>query len=219
MAFLNKAWDAEPQSMTRKQTKSSYLDNYRLSCLISTQKETLKEWLRQSNGLAEGMGLLGRFLMCFPKSTIGERIYSNAPDETPHLDRFEKRCLEHLRTKTLLDSTPILYLSKEAKKIWEDYFNDIERAQAKGGDLEDFTSAASKSAEQAARIAAVFSFFKDEYPKEIKETEMKKAIQVADWFLKQSLHLHSHLTTNKSVINATRLLNGSKAIIDLKLKL
>ena len=95
----------------------------------------------------------------FPKSTIGERIYSNAPDETPHLDRFEKRCLEHLRTKTLLDSTPILYLSKEAKKIWEDYFNDIERAQAKGGDLEDFTSAASKSAEQAARISAVFSFF------------------------------------------------------------
>ena len=74
--------------------------------------------------------------MCFPKSTVGERIYSNAPDDTS-FDRFGKRCLEHLRTKTLLDSTPILYLSKEAKKIWEDYFNDIERAQAKGGDLED----------------------------------------------------------------------------------
>lgn len=35
LAFLNKAWNAEPQSMTRKQAESTYLEFYRLSCLIS----------------------------------------------------------------------------------------------------------------------------------------------------------------------------------------
>ena len=36
LAFLNKAWDAEAQSMTRKQAVSTYLEFYRLSCLISS---------------------------------------------------------------------------------------------------------------------------------------------------------------------------------------
>ena len=45
LAFLNKAWDGEPQSMTRKQAVSTYLDNYRLSFLISSQRETIQEWL------------------------------------------------------------------------------------------------------------------------------------------------------------------------------
>ena len=58
LAFLNKAWDAEPQSMTRKQAESTYLEFYRLSCLISSQRETIQEWLSKNTGLAEGMGFL-----------------------------------------------------------------------------------------------------------------------------------------------------------------
>ena len=45
LAFLNKAWDAESQAMTRKQTQSSYIDHYRLSSSYPTQKESLDEWL------------------------------------------------------------------------------------------------------------------------------------------------------------------------------
>ena len=47
LAFLNKAWDAEPQSMTRKQALSTYLDHYRVSCLISSQQETVREWFNK----------------------------------------------------------------------------------------------------------------------------------------------------------------------------
>ena len=79
LAFLNKVWDAEAQSMTRKQAVSTYLDYYRLSCLISSQRETIQEWLSKNAGLAEGMGFLGRFLICVPESTIGFRVYKQAP--------------------------------------------------------------------------------------------------------------------------------------------
>ena len=54
LAFLNKAWDAEPQSMTRKQAESTFLEFYRLSCLISSQRETIQELLSKNAGLAEG---------------------------------------------------------------------------------------------------------------------------------------------------------------------
>ncbi len=100
LAFMNKAWDAEPQSMTRKQAVSTYLDNYRLSCLISSQRESVQEWLNKNAGLAEGMGFLARFLICVPESTIGFRVYKQAPEATPNLDRFTDQCLKKLRQKT-----------------------------------------------------------------------------------------------------------------------
>ena len=108
LAFMNKAWDAEPQSMTRKQAVSTYLDNYRLSCLISSQRETVQEWLSKNAGLAEGMGFLARFLICVPESTIGFRLYKQAPEVTPKLDRFTDQCLKKLRQKTDLANPQIL---------------------------------------------------------------------------------------------------------------
>ena len=96
LAFLNKAWDAEPQSMTRKQALSTYLDHYRVSCLISSQQETVREWLNKNSGLPESMGFLGRFLICIPESTIGTRSYVTAPNETPALNKFNNLCLKRL---------------------------------------------------------------------------------------------------------------------------
>ena len=95
LAFLNKAWDAEPQSMTRKQAESTYLEFYRLSCLISSQRETIQDWLSKNAGLAEGMGFLARFLVCIPESTIGFRLYKQAPEFTPKLDKFNDQCLKN----------------------------------------------------------------------------------------------------------------------------
>ena len=123
----------EPQAMTRKQAVSTYLDLYRLSCLISTQRETLKEWLNKSIGLAEGMGFLARFLICVPETTIGNRLYVPAPEETHKLDLFNDICLNRLRTKTDLGQLPVLHLSENAHKKWVDYLNDVKVAQGKNG--------------------------------------------------------------------------------------
>ena len=177
LAFLNKAWDAEPQSMTRKQAVSTYLDNYRLSCLISSQRETIQEWLSKNTGLAEGMGFLARFLICVPESTIGFRVYKQAPEATPKLDKFNDQCLKKLRQKTDLGNPWILHLSDEAHKVWVKYFNFVEEAQGKGRPYEYHTAAASKSAEQAARIAAVFTLLSKDDPKEVDLLAMQRGDQ------------------------------------------
>ena len=212
MACLNKAWDAEPQSMTRKQAVSTYLDDYRLSCLISAQRETLQEWLRRSEGLAEGMGFLARFLICVPKTTIGGRLYVPAPEFTPKLNTFIEMCLTHLRTKTDLATVPTLNLSSEAQKEWVDFFNIIEAAQGSEGDYEFHTATASKIAEQAARIAGVFTLFGNENPKEIDVKTMKMGIDVAKWFLEESLGLKGEMATSKVQRNAANLLDWLKKL-------
>ena len=206
LAFLNKAWDGEPQSMTRKQAVSTYLDNYRLSCLISSQRETIQEWLSKNAGLAEGMGFLGRFLICVPESTIGFRVYKQAPEATPKLDAFNDQCLKKLRQKTDLANPQILSFSREAHRFWEEYYNFVERAQGKEGPYEYHTPSASKSAEQAARIAAVFTLLCEENSKEVGLLNIQRGIKIAQWFLDESLRLSGHLSISKSQQNAASLL-------------
>ena len=212
LAFLNKAWDGEPQSMTRKQAVSTYLDNYRLSCLISSQRETIQEWLSKNAGLAEGMGFLARFLICVPESTIGSRVYKQAPEATPKLDRFTDQCLKKLRQKTDLGNPRILNLSDDAHRVWVEYFNFVEAAQGKDGPYEYHTAAASKSAEQAARIAAVFTLLSADHAVEVGLEAMQQGITIAQWFLDESLRLNGHLTTSRGQRHAEILLEWLKEL-------
>ena len=206
LAFMNKAWDAEPQSMTRKQAVSTYLENYRLSCLLSSQREPFQDWLSKNTGLAEGMGFLARFLICVPESTIGFRVYKKAPEATPKLDRFTNQCLKKLRHKTDLANPQILPLSDEARRIWVEYFNFVEIAQGKDGPYEYHTAAASKSAEQAARIAGVLTLINLDDPNEVGLVDIERGIKIAQWFLDESLRLSGHLSISKSQQNAASLL-------------
>ena len=65
--------------------------------------------------------------------------------------------MNHLRTKTDLGQLPVIHLSKKAHKEWVEYFNFVEAAQGQDGPYEYNTAVASKSAEQAARMAGVFT--------------------------------------------------------------
>ena len=212
LAFLNKAWDAEAQFMTRKQAVRTYLDYYRLSCLISSQRETIQEWLSKNAGLAEGMGFLARFLICVPESTIGSRVYKQAPEATPKLDRFTDQCLKKLRQKTDLGNPRILNLSDDAHRVWVEYFNFVEAAQGKDGPYEYHTAAASKSAEQAARIAAVFTLLSEDHALEVGLEAMQQGITIAQWFLDESLRLNGHLTTSRGQRHAEILLEWLKEL-------
>ena len=212
LAFMNKAWDAEPQSMTRKQAISTYLDVYRFSCLISSQRETIQEWLNKNTGLAEGMGFLARFLICVPESTIGFRVYKQAPEVTPKLDKFTDQCLKKLRVKTDLANPKTLHLSDDAHRVWVEYFNFVEEAQGKEGPYEYHTAAASKSAEQASRIAGVFTLLSEDDPKEVGLEAMQQGITIAQWFLNESLRLSGHLSISKSQQNAASLLEWLKEL-------
>ena len=93
-----------------------------------------------------------------------------------------------------------------------EYFNLVEEAQGRGGPYEYNTAAASKSAEQAARIAAAFTLFNEDEALEVGLEAMKQGISIAKWFLDESLRLTSHLTTTNAQRHGVILLEWLKKL-------
>ena len=118
--------------------------------------------------------------------------------------------MDSLRIKTDLTKPRILRLSKNAHEIWVEYFDKIERSQAKDGKYENHTAAASKSAEQAARIAAVFTLFGNHQAERVETVEMERGIRIAEWFLDESMKLSTTINTPKSNQDAERILEWLK---------
>ena len=88
----------------------------------------------------------------------------------------------------------------------------MERAQGKDGPYEYHTAAASKSAEQAARIAAVFTLLSEDHAVEVGLKAMQQGITIAQWFLDESLRLNGHLTTSRGQRHAEILLEWLKEL-------
>ena len=116
-----------------------------------------------SDPLAADTGFLPRFLMCEPESIIGSRLYANTRHDGMAIMDFETRLRQILQTEMPMNEetrelTPkLLKLSDGARKLLILFSDTIELEQAKGGSLAQITGTASKTAEQAARIAGVLT--------------------------------------------------------------
>ena len=102
--------------------------------------------------------------MAWPASTQGFRPFTEAPANWPALAAFNQRLAAILSQPEPIDDdgalTPaMLSLSPEAKRAWVEYHDAIERELASGGELYDVRDVASKSADNAARLAALFQMF------------------------------------------------------------
>ena len=95
LTLLNKAFHADKIVHRRKQSKSAEVESYRLSCLLMMQNSVLNYLLKLGNvegsGWAEDTGFVSRFLFASPPSLIGQRPYSEAPEETKSMDKFHER--------------------------------------------------------------------------------------------------------------------------------
>ena len=83
----------------------------------------------------------------------------------------------------------VLNLSNEARAALIDFSDDVERRQLKGKDYEAITGTASKSAEQAARIAGVLTLWQNLDAISIDLLEMEQAITLARYYLDEAKRL------------------------------
>ena len=70
-----------------------------------------------------------------------------------------------------------------------DYYSSTERAQAPGGELEGVRSFASKSPEQAARIAGVLTLYENINAPEVSPQVMAQAVDLAQFYLGEAKRL------------------------------
>lgn len=166
LSQLNVLWDGGDLQISRKTTESFIVRDVRLTIGLMVQEPTLREFYGKSGKLTRGTGFLARFLVSWPDSTQGSRFYSEPPTGWPARDVFNRRLSDMLKQPIPLDEEGRLVpamsrMSAQAKEFWTGFYNDIERELGIGGELRDVRDVASKTADNAVRLAAIFQFFED----------------------------------------------------------
>ena len=209
LAMLNQLWDGNSLTIDRRTSESFTVKGARLTVALQVQEPTLREFLIRSGTLARGSGFLARFLVAWPESTQGFRPFTEAPKNWPHLAAFNRRITAILDQPVPIDSDgaltpPMLTMTPEAKTAWVEYHNAIEGELASGGELYDVRDVASKSADNAARLAALFQMFEGA-GSAVGLDCFESASRIAAWHLNEARRFFGELALPDELANAARL--------------
>jgi putative DNA primase/helicase len=210
LALLNQLWDGNSLTIDRRTTESFTVRGARLTVALQVQEPTLREFFNRSGALARGTGFLARFLVAWPESTQGFRPFTEAPENWPHLAAFNKRIAAILSQPVPIDgdgalTPPMLTMRPDAKAAWIKYHNAIESELASGGELYDVRDVASKSADNAARLAALFQIFEHGLGDAIAPGVFEGASRIAAWHLNEARRFFGELALPAELANAARL--------------
>ena len=211
LSILNVLWDGNPQSFDRRKEGGSFkVEGARFTVALQVQEPTLRAFFERSGDLARGSGFLARFLVAWPESTQGSRAFSEAPKEWPSLSAFRNRIADILAKRAPVNergglSPALLTMTPPAKAAWVEYHDAVETELRSGGDLSDVRDVASKSADNAARLAALFSVFAHGIAEQIDADALDGASRIAAWHLSESRRFFGELAMSPDLANASRL--------------
>lgn len=210
LGLLNQLWDGASLTIDRRSTESFTVRGARLTVALQVQEPTLREFFTRSGALARGTGFLARFLVAWPESTQGQRPFTEAPANWPHLEAFHRRIAAILDQPAPIDEdgalTPaMLPLTPEAKAAWVGYHDAIEGELPSGGELYDVRDVASKSADNAARLAALFQQFEHGMGGAIGADAFEGASRITAWHLSEARRFFGELALPAELADAARL--------------
>ncbi|RLW63966.1 MAG: DNA primase [gamma proteobacterium symbiont of Stewartia floridana] len=210
LATLNILWDGADIVTERRSSESFKVRGARLSIALQVQETTLRAFFEKSGGLARGTGFLARFLVAWPESTQGYRPFTEAPAAWPALAKFNHRISAILGQEVLFDEagglTPAVYsMAPDAKQAWVSFHDAIESELRSGGELYDVRDVASKIADNAARIAALFQFFEHGASGAISLDAFKRASIIAAWHLTEARRFFGELALPNEQSDVIRL--------------
>ncbi|MBO0615286.1 YfjI family protein [Thiothrix fructosivorans] len=217
LAVLNKLWEGGSLSIKRRGDGGSFnVRNVRLSAGLAVQPSIIQNFYETNGDIARGSGFAARFLLAYPESTQGGRFLTLDEITTQHpkksLNLFYAKLhdvLERQYTNAqggTLENLPTLQLSPAAQQAWLNYYNGVESELKAGGDMEHYRDIASKSADNAARIAGLFHLFNDgDALDTINGATMEAATQLAAWHLYEARRFFSEIAVPTDLSNAIKL--------------
>lgn len=210
---LSSLWDGEPIRRVRSGDGITIMPGRRASLHLMVQPTVADIWFRD-HLLAE-QGLLSRAMVSAPDSAGGTRFQRDERLETDSvLKRYGARLLDILemplplapgRTNELAPRP--LPLSPEARRLWSDFADHIEKAIAPNGELETVRGLANKLPEHAARLAAVLTLVRNIDAGEIASAEMGAGIALAEHYAAEALRLFGASRINGDLRLAQKLLD------------
>lgn len=193
VALLNRLWEGKSFAAHRKTSQSFIIENRRLTLNLMMQPLLMEQMIHQATGISRQSGFLARCLLAFPDSSMGTRFYQEPPATLEGLYAYEQRikdCLD--QTKRLNQAgcinLPLLKMDSRAKQIWVQFFNSIEFGLSTQGQWLEIKDFASKAAENAVRLAALFHLFSGNIG-DINAESIEQAIALMHWYLQEALRL------------------------------
>jgi putative DNA primase/helicase len=210
LSTMNMLWDGSNLTVDRRTMESFTVRGARLTVALQVQEPILRDFITRTGSLARGTGFLSRFLIAWPESTQGSRPFTEAPLSWPHLTVFNNRIAEILELPVAIGDdgalTPeTMMLTPTAKEEWIAYHNVVESELAQGRRLQDVRDVASKSADNAARLAALFQVFEHGDGGNITPECITAAKRVAGWHLNESRRFLSEWAMPPELAGAVRL--------------
>lgn len=210
VSSLSRLWDGAPITRTRAaEGESATRSGCRLSAHLMIQPIVAQDVL--TNPILHGQGLLARFLIAWPPSLAGTRLYRDIdPTKDDRLIAFWQRMNALLASPLRLDeqnelSPPDLILEPAALAAWIRYHDNVEKTLGRGGELHEIKPTAAKSAENALRIAGVMAI--TEGLASIPEEIVERAAILARWYLDEALRIAYPVKIETQLLQAQQLLD------------
>jgi hypothetical protein len=218
IAMLSRAWQGAPLDRVRA-TDSEHVILYgrRLSIHLLAQPEVASRLL--GSQLYRSQGFLARWLLAAPESLAGTRIYNPEKleaHEDARLQAFHRAVTMLLSQPATEDhevgglDPPCIALSPEARQLLIRAYDEIERAQGDGADLEQVREWASKAAEHACRIAGVIALISDPHATAVSAEIMRGALALTEFYLSEYQRLVGHAGISEDTRRAQLLLEWLK---------
>ena len=210
LAIYNQLWEGADLPTDRRSSESFIVRGARLTIALQVQETPLRMFLKASGELARGIGFLARCLVAWPESTQGSRAFTDPPTTWPHLEAFNRRMTSILNQPAHIDVfgglTPAtLTFTAEAKAAWVAFHDKVERELADGGKYREIRDVASKAADNAARLSALFHVFEDDPGTAVAVDRFLAASRIAEWHLGEARRFLSELALPSGLEDAARL--------------
>ena len=217
LTLLNTLWDGGTHTVGRRTSESFTVKGARLTMALQVQEATLRTFLHNSVGLARGTGFLARFLVAWPESTQGSRFFTDPPQHWRNLSAFDRRISAILEQPIPIDeqralTPPKFTFAADAKAAWVNFHDWIEVELCTGGELRDVRDVASKAADNASRLAALFHIFEHGCGAAVTLDAFERASRVVAWHLNESRRFLGEIALPIHIVSAAML---DRWLIDL----
>jgi len=218
MTFLSSLWSGEARHVARALDGRRSNKNRRASLNLMFQPIVAGNLINDT--LAREQGFLARILISHPPSRIGTRLrprgelMQNMQYATGDTNKWKTSIRQLASIKpsySEIDNSiqnTVLCFNEEAWVVLEDYYQTVEIGQRSGGDYFEVRSFASKSLEQACRIAAVLQKVDEPTATSIDLDHAQSGVLVAEWFLNEIRRMTTYTEVNAKEVKAQLLLDA-----------
>jgi putative DNA primase/helicase len=212
LALLNIFWDGGTFDRQRETRACVHVRGRRFTSALMMQPNTLARLVATGEGLARGVGALGRFLLAWPTSTMGTRTYRPGHLDSPELVAFDRRIRELLETPLPVNDKgelepPCLRLSPGAFEVWRAFHDAVEKEIGRAGEFSELSDFAAKAADQSTRIACVLHILEHGPTGEIDPDLMVAGGKIAGWHLTEARRIFSIIGQGGELSDAQLLLD------------